>query len=362
MAEPTISPSYDGRTLIVILSMHRSGSSLVANLLQRLGTSLGPFHLLGANEDNKYGHFEAEPIRRVNRKLLVQVYGTEEAVPASPDLLRRFCARDGRWRLDELPKAEKLVEEGRNLIQPLITSGQVSGFKDPPVPLLWPFWEEVFRGFPGLRVVPLILLRSPHEIAMSIFTRGKGRCSYQDALDVTAVTLWRLQEIRHRWAGEQVLVRFDPRVFAEDLRSAAKTCHLAWHDEVFRQVYDPVERHQTPARIDHDAQRVFDEMSGLPPGLDVPNALTLARDGAIREGVIHQYVAMRLAESQKRTAALEQRVHELAAALDIVENHLQELRLRRQAARALAHTIPAPVRDWLQQSNAVQLFYGKIRG
>jgi len=35
MAEPTISPSYDGRTLIVILSMARSGSSLVAKLSEK---------------------------------------------------------------------------------------------------------------------------------------------------------------------------------------------------------------------------------------------------------------------------------------------------------------------------------------
>ena len=299
---------------------------------------------------------------QLDEDLLEQVFGFRQDVPGTPHKVRRLCGCDGRWSLEASPVAGKLVGQGRRLVRRLVTSGQISAFKDPRVPLLWPFWEQVFRGFPGLRVVPLILLRSPHEIAMSIFTRAKGHYSYQDALDVTAVTLRRLQEIRRHWAGEQALVRFDPRVFAEDLRSAAKTCHLAWHDEVFRQVYDPVERHQTPARIDHDAQRVFDEMSGLPPGLDVPNALTLARDGAIREGVIHQYVAMRLAESQKRTAALEQRVHELAAALDIVENHLQELRLRRQAARALAHTIPAPVRDWLQQSNAVQLFYGKIRG
>jgi len=165
------------------------------------------------------------------------------------------------------------------------------------------------------------------------------------------VTLRRLQEIRRRWAGEQALVRFDPRVLAEDLRSAAKTCHLGWHDEVFQQVYDPVERHHTPARIDHDAQRVFDELSGLPPCFDANNALTLARDCALRERVIQE----QLAESRRET-------HALAEALVALENRLPDFGLRRQVWSALAHTIPGPLRDWLLRSNAVHVFYGRIRG
>ena len=35
-------------TLVVLLCMHRCGSSLTTNILQRLGMSLGPFELMGA--------------------------------------------------------------------------------------------------------------------------------------------------------------------------------------------------------------------------------------------------------------------------------------------------------------------------
>ncbi len=45
------------RTLVVLLSMHRCGSSLTANILQRLGMSLGPFEFLEATPSNPYGHF-----------------------------------------------------------------------------------------------------------------------------------------------------------------------------------------------------------------------------------------------------------------------------------------------------------------
>ena len=47
--------------VIILLSMHRCGSSLTANILQRLGMSLGPFELNGTDSSNPYGHFEAVP-------------------------------------------------------------------------------------------------------------------------------------------------------------------------------------------------------------------------------------------------------------------------------------------------------------
>ncbi len=87
---------------------------------------------------------------------------------------------------------------------------QISGFKDPRVPLLWPFWNRVFSGFAGLRVVPIFLVRSPHEIAMSIFLRSKGELGYYEALDVTAVHYQRLNGILDSWNGERAVRAFRP--------------------------------------------------------------------------------------------------------------------------------------------------------
>ena len=249
--------AYAGRTLVVILCMHRSGSSLVANLLQRLGMSLGPFELLGASPSNVHGHFEAMPMYRLDQELLTQVFGFSEDIPQSPEVLHRFCQCDGRWSLESSSVPEELFERGRTLIEQLVASGQVSGFKDPRVPLLWPFWSRVFAGFSGLRVVPLFLARSPHEIAMSIFMRSQGALAYGDALDVTAVHFRRLNGIVAAWPGESAVVRFDPRVFAQDLREAAKTCRLAWSEEALSQVYDASCKHHEPATVAHQAEELF---------------------------------------------------------------------------------------------------------
>jgi hypothetical protein len=87
----------EGKTLVLILCMHRCGSSVTANVLQRLGMSLGPFALVQANEHNKYGHFEATPIQTLDRDLLERVFGYAKDVPQSPEVLRAFCVDCILW-------------------------------------------------------------------------------------------------------------------------------------------------------------------------------------------------------------------------------------------------------------------------
>ncbi len=291
MAEQT-NLSYAGRTLAVVLCMHRSGSSVVTNLFQRLGMSLGPFDLLGANEHNKYGHFEALPSYRLDQELLTQIFGFSEDVPDSPEVLRRFRVCEGQWRWEPSLVSEQQFERGRNFVEQLVTAGQVSGFKDPRVPLLWPFWNRVFSRFPGLRVVPIFLVRSPHEIATSIFLRGKGDLGYYDALDMTAIHYQRLNAILDSWDGEHAVVRFDPRVFTADLQRAAEVCRLDWSDDVFAQVYDGACKHHEPAAVPHPAESSFRRLSRLRTNhRDAANFQRLERDAAVREDIVRGRVA-----------------------------------------------------------------------
>ena len=96
---------------------------------------------------------------------------------------------------------------------------------------MWPFWDRLIADFPGLRVVLLMLLRPPHEIAMSLTVRSKGQCSFSDALDLTAIHLRQMGEIWESWQGDRARVRFVEPVLAEDLRQAAERCGLAWRQE-----------------------------------------------------------------------------------------------------------------------------------
>ena len=130
-------------------------------------------------------------------------------------------------------------------------SGAICGFKDPRTVLAWPFWQRVFAGMPALRVVPLLLLRAPHEIAMSIFRRSQGYRDYAEALDVIAVHFRRMREIRDRWAGPQATVQFDPEAYRCQVQQASELCGLDWSDDAFAESYDASCRHHEAAVVDH---------------------------------------------------------------------------------------------------------------
>ena len=91
-------------------------------------------------------------------------------LPESEEALDSFVAGKGAIDWPEIPA--HFLARGRSIIENLLESGKVSGFKDPRTVLLWPFWERVLTDFPTVRVAPVALLRSPHEIAMSLCSRS----------------------------------------------------------------------------------------------------------------------------------------------------------------------------------------------
>ena len=240
------------KTLVVILCMHRCGSSLTARLLRVWACRWGRSSLGEANESNKYGHFEAQPFVLLNRELQLPQFGFEGDMPDDAEAVRRYCQTGGRWT-SESAIDDELIVRGRGLIDQLMASGQVCGFKDPRTVLTWPFWQRVLAGLPELRIVPLVLLRGPHEIAMSIFRRSQGDRDYHQALDVTAVHFRRMKEIIDQWPGSSAVVQFDPAVYGAQARQAAELCGLAWSDAALAESYDASCRHFEAAPVEHPA-------------------------------------------------------------------------------------------------------------
>jgi hypothetical protein len=249
------------RTLVVLLSMHRCGSSLTASILQRLGMSLGPFELIDADAANPYGHFEALPFHRLNRQIQGLAYGFSDDLPGSPQVLARFCETRGEWD-PEIHIPQELVGEGRSAVRALLDSGQVSGFKDPRTVLTWPFWEQVLAGFPGVRVIRLGLLRSPHEIAMSLVSRRSGWRGYWESLDVIAVHLRRQKLILEGAVTPVPSLCFGGLDYLKSLEIAVGHCGLAWNAGTVLDVFDRSAVHQQPAAILHESQDLFDSMCG----------------------------------------------------------------------------------------------------
>ncbi len=160
---------------IVVLGMHRSGSSLLAELAMRWGAGMPPeAELVPANGWNPRGYWEPQALVDFNRALLERL--------------------DASWLLPPDPAAlveaahdAKLVEAARGLLRKARSTGaQPWLWKDPRLPFLLPFWQPIWG-----RVACLISIRHPQGTLASLRRRDGfpetrsqllWQCSYHELL------------------------------------------------------------------------------------------------------------------------------------------------------------------------------------
>ncbi len=65
---------------IIVLGMHRSGTSTIARILSEAGVNMGQ-RLMGANESNPFGHYENRDFVELNDKILKQAGGSWNLPP-----------------------------------------------------------------------------------------------------------------------------------------------------------------------------------------------------------------------------------------------------------------------------------------
>lgn len=337
------------RKVVVLLCMHRSGSSLTANILQRLGMSLGPFDLIGAELSNPYGHFEAVPFHVLNKKIQDWAFGFANDVPTDPEVLSRFVESEGAWPSKPVP--ERWFEEARNYIGHLIASGPVAGFKDPRTVLTWPFWRRVLESFGDIEVTPVALLRSPHEIAMSLCTRSRGNMSYWSAMDVVGVHFARMKSVVAEAGDAARIVRFGTPHFMSDARNLVESSGLRWDDAVVDQVYDRSCVHHLPAMVSHRAQVAFNQLSvGEWADLDAAsNAERVARDARKYESAMHKQLVEAQRQLGKMMVAKRDNEARLMEAAETTRA-LEVRALRAESARAEAEKAFHLADDCLQRA------------
>lgn len=145
--------------LIVVLGMHRSGTSAVMNALASLGAELGD-DLLPAGKDNLKGFFEDRAINDLNIEML-SVIGQH-------------------WFSLSLVTNEhvgRLIDAGylsraKQLLQEKMAGHSIFGFKDPRVSKLLKFWLRVFSEM-DVDVNYVLCIRHPLSVAKSLQQRNK---------------------------------------------------------------------------------------------------------------------------------------------------------------------------------------------
>ena len=140
---------------VCITGMHRTGTSVVAALLNRHGLWLGDeADMMAANPYNPDGYFENDGIVALDNAILATFGGSWSTLPALT----------GEWTED--PRLLGLKSGARAIGQGLAASHLAWGFKDPRAALTLPFWRSVWGD---LTVV--VALRNPLETARSLKRR-----------------------------------------------------------------------------------------------------------------------------------------------------------------------------------------------
>jgi len=145
-------------TAIVVLGMHRSGTSALTRALNLAGVDLGK-HLMVAAGDNPTGFWEQKQIVDCHTELL-QSLGSyfDDFIPLPQDWEKRAEVQPIRHRLLDILRGE-------------FGDKPLWGFKDPRACRLLPLWHQIISDN-GAAACFVLMLRDPSEIAASLAQRS----------------------------------------------------------------------------------------------------------------------------------------------------------------------------------------------
>jgi len=152
------------RTAVIVLGMHRSGTSAVTRVLNLLGCEL-PRTLRPANNFNEPGHWESSIICELN----------DEIFESAGTIWHDLQQLNPGWF--HSPKAAEFREKALSVLAEEFGTSRLFVLKDPRMCRLLPFWAEVLRDA-GVKPSILLPVRNPLEVAASLKKRNGFDPSY----------------------------------------------------------------------------------------------------------------------------------------------------------------------------------------
>ncbi len=188
---------------VVVLGMHRSGTSCVTRMLHHLGVYLGENYCTEPMPSNLIGHWEARDVVATNDEILSQSGGTWQNVP------QRLT-----WNADCEMRIKQLLAQ--------FAARPLFGWKDPRTTITFPAWQKHLLDY-----IVLACVRHPLAVAQSLEVR--------DGLGLQAgLRLWTMYNqhlLRHVSAAKHVFwFPYDqPQSFVQaHLRRLCDHLRLRW--------------------------------------------------------------------------------------------------------------------------------------
>ncbi len=174
-----------GQQTILVMGMHRSGTSAMAGALVKAGLCAGDESgLYPADENNQKGFYEQRSLVGINELILVRKF-----LQLFPDLHEYGCSAGeddlgglgwlaGAWAEDLVqPMADALIQSGmKKFLQSLWSDNPdypAFVIKDPRMSLTLPGWETCLKD-----PLVLIMLRHPAAVARSLWKRDRIHPGY----------------------------------------------------------------------------------------------------------------------------------------------------------------------------------------
>ncbi len=232
------------KNCLVVLGMHRSGTSAFTGILDLLGVNLGT-KMLETQPDNPKGFFENKYVVLANDCILDTLKASwDDTFPLPKNWVNRFAD-------------SQLLDDIRTFMRDDLVDNQLSALKDPRLARLLPLWLPLFLD---QHVTPhfAIVIRNPLEIAQSLAHRN-GFSTEKSLLLWMQYMMEAERHTRHRPRG---FVRFesllhDPRQsVAQVFRNVGlELPHFSGHrDKELSQFLDRNMRHHEVSDAELEAQ------------------------------------------------------------------------------------------------------------
>jgi hypothetical protein len=141
---------------IMVLGMHRGGTSALAGTLQNMGIYMGE-NLMKGGKENPKGFFELIEFKELNKEILNYFNTSWDDIEISKKVKKSVP-------IDIRRKMRKIIKDN-------FDKYNIFALKDPRMCFLLPIWEEVLKNI-DIETEAIVIVRDPSEVFFSLKKRN----------------------------------------------------------------------------------------------------------------------------------------------------------------------------------------------
>jgi hypothetical protein len=209
------------QTALIVLGMHRSGTSALTRVLSLLGAAL-PQNIMPPGPGNDSGHWEPVRVVELHDDILSRVGSAWSALSGPSEAW--FASR----------QATDYVEKIKDIVRLEYLDAPLFVAKDPRLSLLFPLWARALFEL-NIDCKPVVAIRNPTEVARSLCLRERSEVGEREwCLNRARMLTLRYNLSAERWTRmhRRAFCHFDDllRDWKGSARRIGNELGIAWPD------------------------------------------------------------------------------------------------------------------------------------